>query len=61
MIQEFVWRDIKLKTVNTILKNKVRRVKLADLDLLESYDHQQCDYKKEEKVWCWRNNGQQVN
>ena len=50
MIQEFVWRDIKLKTVNTILKNKVRRVKLADLDLLESYDHQQCDYKKEEKV-----------
>ena len=60
LIQKFVWRDRRLETVNPTLKSKVGRARLPDLDLLESYDNQECDYKREE-VWYWRNNGQQVN
>ena len=61
LIQKFVWRDRRLETVNPTLKSKVGRARLPDLDLLESYDNQECDYKREEEVWYWRNNGQQVN
>ena len=61
LIQKFVWRDRRLETVNPTLKSKVGRARLPDLDLLESYDNQECDYKREEEEWYWRNNGQQVN